>query len=324
MKRKNLSVILLIIMLLTAGCAGSAPVESVSPSPETVPVVLHEKLDPTISVLPKLTPAEAAAPAPSEPPPREPVEAPSEIELLVLMYHSIGVELGSAWTISTERFENDLIYLRDNGYTTVTLRSLVDYVEGFALLPEKLVLITFDDGYANNLTTALPLLEKYDAHAVVSVIGTMITEPQEGKSPTGGAALDWSQVAELAESGRFEISSHTWDMHSAELSGRQGCAMLKGEEISDYSEDFAADNALLCAKLAEYGIPAPICFAYPYGKVSAETKMVLSELGYLVSVTSYEGMNTVVKGEYDTLFGLCRYNRHPDTTIEEILRTASR
>ena len=70
--------------------------------------------------------------------------------------------------LSPAQFESDLKYLKENGYHTVVVQDLIDYVEKGVPLPEKPVMLTFDDGYYNNYYYAFPLLEEYDAKIVIS------------------------------------------------------------------------------------------------------------------------------------------------------------
>lgn len=89
------------------------------------------------------------------------------VELPILMYHGITDVSASVdeYTILAETFENDLKWLGDNGFTSISVKQLINYVDNGSALPEKPVLITFDDGYVNNYNFALPLLEKYHMKA---------------------------------------------------------------------------------------------------------------------------------------------------------------
>ncbi|HEU4929197.1 MAG TPA: polysaccharide deacetylase family protein [Candidatus Krumholzibacteria bacterium] len=83
----------------------------------------------------------------------------------VLMYHSIGRVLPDwHWALLTlvaSTFESHLIALSKGGYTTVGLPELFDYVSGRCTLPKRTLVLTFDDGYLDNWTHAVPLLRKY-------------------------------------------------------------------------------------------------------------------------------------------------------------------
>ena len=96
---------------------------------------------------------------------------PDGVALPVIMYHSVlkdGARIGK-YVVSPDSFEHDLAFLKDNGYETVSISDLTDFVYEGKKLPEKPVMITFDDGYYNNLVYAAPLLEKYNMKAVISV-----------------------------------------------------------------------------------------------------------------------------------------------------------
>ncbi len=132
-----------------------------------------------------------------------------EISLIVPMYHSVVADSskGGAYVITPEVFEADLKFLKENGYTSVTLKDLLDFQAGISTLPQKCVLITFDDGHYNNLSYVLPLLEEYDMYAVINVVG----EYSEEFSAVGAVLnnnysyLTWENMAQMIASGRVAI-----------------------------------------------------------------------------------------------------------------------
>ena len=87
------------------------------------------------------------------------------------MYHNLAQEGSGNDTISVQRLEEHLAALQDAGYTTITFQDLLAYVEQGTELPEKPVLLTFDDGYESNYTLAYPLLQQYQMKATIFVIG---------------------------------------------------------------------------------------------------------------------------------------------------------
>ena len=143
-------------------------------------------------------------------------EAP--VSLPVIMYHSVCEKEPSPYTVTPRQLESDLAWLSDNGFESVTAEQLISYTRGVGKLPEKPVLITFDDGFYNNLSLALPLLEKYDMTAVVSIVGRY-TDDYAAADPHADSYsyLTWDDVSELLSSGRIEIGSHTYDLRG--LSG---------------------------------------------------------------------------------------------------------
>ena len=157
------------------------------------------------------------------------------IPLPVLMYHSVFSGRHSDYVVPPEVLESDLAYLSDHGYQAVLVSDLVEYVYSGKPLPEKPVMITFDDGYYNNLEQCLPLLEKYDMCAVISVVGSYIVNQAEQDSHiTAYSYLTFPEIQTLLESGRIEIGNHTYDLHSH--THRQGCGILPEESETAYRE----------------------------------------------------------------------------------------
>ena len=94
------------------------------------------------------------------------------VELPVIMYHLIlkNPKNKNKFTIAQSTFEEDLKYIKSNGYTTVSIKNLIDFTEGKENLPPKPILLTFDDGAYNNYLYAFPLAKKYKAKFVFSPI----------------------------------------------------------------------------------------------------------------------------------------------------------
>ncbi len=237
------------------------------------------------------------------------------IFLPVVMYHSVTRNLQSDYQITAQQLEEDLQYLKAHGYETISVQMLVDYTAGKGTLPEHPILLTFDDGLYNNLSIALPLLEAYDACAVVSIVGSY-TENEAVADPHVDAYsyLTWEDIKELTASGRIELGNHTYDLH--ENTERAGCSIMYGEDPKAYTAMLSKDlNYLQRAAKENTGI-TPAAFAYPYGYVCKESVPVLRELGFQCSFTCYERPNDIIQ-DPSCLFGLDRYNRSGLTTTEE-------
>ena len=234
--------------------------------------------------------------------------------LPVIMYHSITDSSGSDYQLSEETFADDLYYLYANGYETVSTGQLLAYTEGRDTLPEKPVMITFDDGFYNNLSVALPLLEEYDMCAVVSVVG-YYTDVTAEKDPHVDrySYLTWEDIQRLTESGRIEIGSHTYNLHSNDR--RAGCSILYGEDETSYASMLRDDLNKLQTRMQEQTGITPKVFAYPYGFVCRESVPVLKELGFLCTFTCREQGNYITH-DPDCLYGLDRYNRNPAESTE--------
>ena len=245
------------------------------------------------------------------------------VQLPILMYHGITGDPSKTgeYFITADTFEKDLKWLRDHGYTTISVKQLADYAKNGARLPEKPVLLTFDDGYRNNYTLAFPLLQKYNAKAVISLIGSESDLSSDtvyrGDADTGGN-ITWGEAALMVQSGLVEIGNHTYDLHRNE-GGRKGADKLKGESEEAYRkvlmEDLGHNQDLI---VAATGQPA-LLFAWPFGAwpTDGSADPILKDLGFAGSLTSYQIMNTIHRDDPDSLFGLKRFLRTPSFVLSE-------
>lgn len=242
-----------------------------------------------------------------------------KIFLPVIMYHSIRSGTPQEYAVTPEQVEADLAYLKSSGFTSVSAQELVDYVYNGGSLPENPVLITLDDSFYNNLCYLVPLLEKYDMNAVVSVVGSY-TDNNAAADPhvPEYSYLTWEDINELLASGRIEIGSHTYNMHS-DTFARRGCGINDGETNEEYAEILNEDISLLQSEMCLYTGSVPFVFAYPYGIVSRESLPVLRGNGFLITLTCREIPNYITR-DADCLFGLGRYNRSGLYSTEEYMQ----
>lgn len=238
-------------------------------------------------------------------------------EVPVLMYHHIAEEGDGGVTISAACFEEQMAALSEAGYTAVDLEDLYAYVEEGTPLPEKPILITFDDGYESNYTIAWPVLEKYDMQAVIFTIGVSVGK--DTYKDTGTAItphFSYEEAREMAESGVISIQSHTYDMHqSAQLDespARTSAVPLKGESEEDYMAAFLSDMERSMSEILE-GVGEPVtAMAYPNGDYTTLSQALCRELGLKATFTTEARTNVLVKGLPQCLYGMGRYN------VEEI------
>ncbi len=152
-----------------------------------------------------------------------------EIPVPILMYHALTRRESQVndYTIPAYLFESDVKYLKEHGYTAVTMSELINYVydtDGNVSLPDKPVVLTFDDGFCNNYNYATPILEKYGMKAVISVIGKPSEETSAAEYRSEAfCSLTWDQIKEMADSGLWEIQNHTYDFHDTK-NGRNGAS----------------------------------------------------------------------------------------------------
>ena len=242
----------------------------------------------------------------------------------IIMYHEVKPRRPGKDAIYPEELRADLEYLKANGYTAVTIEDLIAYCGG-GTLPEKCVVLSFDDGYLNNYLYAVPLMEEYGMKMVLSVIGSNADDfTQYPSDNVDYAHMTWAQLKELSDSGRVEIQNHSYGLHS--LGARRGCAQMAGESDSAYEEFFAGDVMYLQEEMAAELGKTPTAFAYPYGIYSDLSEGVLMELGFKATLTCDYGVN-VLTGDPEELFGLKRICRsHGDNMgklLEKAMKTVS-
>lgn len=248
-----------------------------------------------------------------------PEHPPEGVFLPVIMYHSITAP-SNDYQLSPEEFECDLQYLKAHGYESVSVAELTAYTQGTGTLPEHPVLLTFDDGFYNNLSDALPLLAKYDMCAVVSIVGRYTDEiaPSDPDVPAY-SYLTWEDVQTLRDSGRIEIGNHTWDLHANDR--RAGCSIMLGEDPDAYAAMLLDDITKLQTLAAEKTGTAPNIFAYPFGFICRESIPVLQESGFICTLTCREQPNYITR-DAASLYGLGRYHRSPNVSTEEFFARA--
>lgn len=243
-------------------------------------------------------------------------------ELPVLMYHSLlrdGAMQGD-YVLSPEVFRADMEYLRDHGYQTVVVSDLIGFVQEGRPLPEKPVMVTFDDGFFNNYHYAYPILRELGMRAVVSVIGSQ-TElfTDNGQENAYWSYLSLERLREMHDSGVFEIQNHSWDLHTT--GERQGCLRKRGEDADSYRSFFTEDAARVQRLLVEAGLPAPACYTYPFGACSRESEELVRALGFQCSLGCEEGMNELT-GDPACLFQMKRWNRPSGLSTEAMMAKA--
>ncbi len=242
----------------------------------------------------------------------------------ILMYHNLAQEGSGSDTISVQRFEEHLAALQDAGYTTITFQDLLAYVEQGTELPEKPVLLTFDDGYESNYTLAYPLLQQYQMKATIFVIG--VSMGKDTYKDTGQAMIPHftqEQAAEMEASGFVTIESHGYDIH--EVQGRDPeplrVGILPREDESEW--DYAAFLQEDCQTMTDLLGKTPGVLAYPYGYASELSEVVLHEMGIYATVTIEEKINTIIKGLPQSLRQMGRFYMTEDISAPELLSMLS-
>jgi peptidoglycan/xylan/chitin deacetylase (PgdA/CDA1 family) len=204
---------------------------------------------------------------------------PGAIRVPVLMYHYIRVNpdprdrLGFSLSVTPWDFVSQMDWLAANGYHPITFRDLQAYLSGARGLPSRPVVLTFDDGYEDFYTAALPVLIKHDFKAVSYVVSGFIGRP---------GYMDAAQIREVDHSD-IEIGSHTVD--HADLS-RQSLAGLRYQIVSSKR---SLEELL--------GHPV-LSFCYPSGMFSPTAVAVVQEAGYSDATTTKDGAVRAMAGRF--------------------------
>ena len=234
------------------------------------------------------------------------------VTLPIVMYHNITCDKSKAgkYTVTDNEFRKDLEYIRSNGYTTITVNELSEYVNGKAALPEKPIMITYDDGFESFYALAYPLLKQYGMKAVVSVIGSVAEKYSAiDDHNINYSNLTWDEINEMAKSGFVEFQNHSYNMHNSQNGQRKGISKKKGESDEEYKKALTADLIKAQELFSTNCGFAPIAVAYPYGAKSKSTLEIIKECGFVCTLGCEEKTNKIIAGNSECLFNLGRYNR---------------
>lgn len=201
---------------------------------------------------------------------------PAPQGVLVLEYHHVNDDVGNdgwAYTVPVADFAEQLDYLQAEGYTTITMQDFMRAKKGKQELPAKPVVLTFDDGYEDNYTTLLPMLEERHMTAVVYMVTNSIGRKDY---------LSWNQLRDMQARG-IEIGSHT----------------ANHQPLTNLDREKQAEEMKLSKLLMEWnGLKTIYSFSYPNGAYDEGMPDLLRENEYLNAVTGDGGLNTLKTNPY--------------------------
>ena len=263
------------------------------------------------------------------------------VKIPILTYHDLTRDPDDVddMTVTDERFRLDMEFLKEFGYTPLLSADLVAIHKGAAAMPDKPVMITFDDGYWSNYSIAYPILQQTGMKAVISVIahnmegdapviedtpGEEAAEAEEPAAEPVRRRLSWQEMYEMVSSGLVEIGSHTYNAHNPQYGGNSapdginGVMRQEGETFSEYCERIGTDlRASLDLITQRTGQKQVLYFAYPYGAYDSWMDKLLDENGVAVSVLSNNGASADISV---SLRNLLRYGIKMHTSVAQMLR----
>lgn len=302
---------LLVSLMWLSGCTRGASVVAAELTPTTTPK--HTATAPTataaatatLSPTATATPISLAALLPTPTATSWPTYAPTPddvartVRVPILMYHYLSTPPADAdiyrrdLSVAPELFAAQLDRLLAEGYTAVSLYTVIDALQRGAPLPDKPVVITFDDGYRDNYENAFPLLHARSMPATIFVVTDFIDEQRP-------EYLTWDMAREMLQAG-ISIESHGRNHFS--LAGRD--------------DDYLVWQALGSLETVEYELGIrPRFVSYPAGEYDQRTIDIFQSANYWAGVTTVQGA-TLNNAQ---LFELPRIRVHGDTTPDKLLR----
>ncbi len=184
----------------------------------------------------------------------------------ILMYHSIDYEKGNDLRVPKEKFREQMKYLKDNNFTTLSLQEVYDFLENNKPIPEKSVAITLDDGYMDNYNNAFPVLKEFgQTAAIFAIIEAIDNDPH---------VITLAQAKEMEENG-IDIESHC----------------ISHDHLEKMSYELQLDTLKKSKAFLEEKLNKEAYFiAYPYGTYNENTLKAAKEAGYKLGVTINSGM----------------------------------
>lgn len=214
----------------------------------------------------------------------------------VICYHSIGEDPTgrSPIIISPAKFREHMQFIKNSGYTTLTMSELYNYIANNKPIPEKSVVITFDDGYEDNYINAYPVLKELNMKATIFVISSYIDRE---------TYLSRDHVKELSDNG-IEIESHTKShLRLGELSYDD---QLKELKESKYELEQITGKEI-------------VSIAYPEGIYNEDTKKLAEECGYKMAFTIKRGYADRDDNKYE-LNRICVDYTYGTGSVDNVLK----
>lgn len=189
----------------------------------------------------------------------------------ILLYHHVSPER----ELTPVRFEEQMRWIKEQGYKTLSMDELLSVIRGAAALPAKPLVITFDDGYLNNWLFAYPILKKYGLKAMFYVVA--------GRIDTDGF-MTWDQLNAMTDSG-IAIGSHTMTHRN----------FVRKDPYANLEQELRDSKALI-----EKHIGKPCRhLAWPWGDYESQWLSGLSALGYESAATTLGGANALGSNPFE-------------------------
>lgn len=207
----------------------------------------------------------------------------ADIKIPILLYHNFVTTVPDSdpdnfnYINTPESFEENIKTLLENGYTIISMKELDEANTGKTDLPEKPIIITFDDGYYSNYEYIYPILKKYNAKASIFIVTDKV-----GQEINGIKYLGWNECLEMQNSGLVEIFSHS-----------KKHVFYDKLPVREIRDDVKESYEMIEKYLGKKDLKV---FAYPYGAYTKETVKTLKNNGidfqvYDIGINQFKNLN---------------------------------
>ena len=215
----------------------------------------------------------------------------------VLCYHQFGKKKNSdKMSVSEYMFDKQMAYLKENGYTVITLREFYDFINHKRRPPKNSVVITIDDGWKSAKTIAVPVLKKYGFKAALFVYTDLIKP--------GKITLSWEDIKEMTDEGVIEVQCHS-------KSHPDMTKIKEGETEAAYMQRIEKEIGESQKTIEQKLGVKPLFMAYPFGAFNDAVIETLKKY-------QYTGAFTVIKGGNPFFYNNFSLNRSMVFNSEKI------
>lgn len=243
--------------------------------------------------------------------------SPEKVDYYAFCFHDVRADVygdldGDPGAVNTRHLIGYFQWLKDNGYSVISLQDIIDAKNGDKPLPQKAVYLTFDDGYSSFYTQIYPLLKLFNYPATFALVTDWIENPepiQYGEQLFSSEKfLSWKQIVEMQDSGLVEIASHTDNLHHGIKANKQGNQQPAAssrlfsdghyESDLEYQKRISKDLSRSYQLIRKNTGRAPRAIVWPYGSYSTHLWQIAQDAGFTESLVLEEGANRLQQEQH--------------------------
>lgn len=189
----------------------------------------------------------------------------------ILCYHNLNPTKPGSMNMTPQKFESQIKWIKDHGFTVIPLKEAVDYLQGKrSSLPDKAIVLTVDDGWKSTYTYMAPIIKKYNVPITLFIYPETIS--------TGKNAMTWDDLKELQHNELFDIQSHTYS--------HPNFKQAKRRLTSSAYEKMVQMELVKSKNILEEKLGKKIAFlAWPFGIYDSYLEQQAEQAGYVMAFT---------------------------------------